>query len=254
HCLKKARSRGLSVDQARRGYLELEKLLLAAKRDQRPADGYFVSFWRLLSQYPEILGWEKLWTDSYHEIRSETYRIAKSIAPSKPVGFHILHQATLSPFYRAEEDYAETANYADYVKPAMYNIAGGERMAAFLDRISQTVFHDAKPEEFMPFYEKIMNYDEAPYAKLSESGLSAEYVARETRRVVEAVRGRIAVYPGIDVGVPCHGKQVTPGDVRDAVKSAFTAGAQGVVLSRKYSEMKLANLAGAAEGLREAGV
>jgi hypothetical protein len=208
----------------------------------------------LLSQYPEILGWEKLWTDSYHEIRSETYRIAKSIAPSKPFGFHILHQATLSPFYRAEEDYAETANYADYVKPAMYNIAGGERMAGFLNRISQTVFHDAKPEEFMPFYEKIMNYDEVPYAKLSQSGLSAEYVARETRRVVEAVRGRVAVYPGIDVGVPCHGKQVTPEDVRDSVKSAFSAGAQGVVLSRKYSEMKLANLAGAAEGLREAGV
>ena len=34
----------------------------------------------------------------------------------------------------------------------------------------------------------------------------------------------------------------------------FRAGAEGVVLSRKYSEMKLANLAGAGAGLREAGV
>jgi hypothetical protein len=42
--------------------------------------------------------------------------------------------------------------------------------------------------------------------------------------------------------------------VRDSVKAAFAAGAPGVVLSRKYSEMKLANLAGAGQGLREAGV
>ena len=42
--------------------------------------------------------------------------------------------------------------------------------------------------------------------------------------------------------------------MRDSVKAAFAAGAPGVVLSRKYSEMKLANLAGAGQGLREAGV
>jgi hypothetical protein len=127
-------------------------------------------------------------------------------------------------------------------------------MAGFLDRISQTVFHDAKPEDFLPFYYKIMNYEEAPLAQLSKAGLSADYVSRETKRVLAAVQGRIPVYPGLDVGVPCRGKQVTPEDVRDSVKVAFAAGAQGVVLSRKYSEMKLASLAGAGQGLREAGV
>ena len=254
HCLEKARARDLSAERARRGYIELEKLLQAAKQDRRPADGTFVTFWRLLSQYPEILGWERLWTDSYHEIRAEVYRIAKSIAPEKPLGFHILHQATLSPFYRAEEDYAETANYADFVKPAVYNIAGGERMAGFVDRISTTIFRDARPEDILPLYYRLMNYDEAPLVELPKAGLSAEYVARETRRVIADVENRIAVYPGIDVGVPSRGKQVTPEDVRDSVKAAFAAGAPGVVLCRKYSEMRLANLAGAGQGLREAGV
>ena len=56
HCRKRARDRDLSVDRAQRGYLELERLLGAARRDERPADGYFVSFGRLLSKYPEILG------------------------------------------------------------------------------------------------------------------------------------------------------------------------------------------------------
>jgi hypothetical protein len=35
--------------------------------------------------------------------------------------------------------------------------------------------------------------------------------------------------------------------------AAFRAGADGVLLSRKYSEMKLANLAGAGAGIKESG-
>jgi hypothetical protein len=140
------------------------------------------------------------------------------------------------------------------VKPAVYNIAGGERMAGFIDRITKTIFRDARPEDLMPLYNKLMNYDEAPLAQLPMAGLSAGYVARETKRVIAAVGNRIPVYPGIDVGVPSRGKQCTPEDVRDSVKAAFAAGAAGVVLCRKYSEMRLANLAGAGWGLREAGV
>ena len=101
-----------------------------------------------------------------------------------------------------------------------------------------------------------MNYEEAPHAELPATGLSADYVARETKRVIADVNGKIAVYPGIDVGMPARAreKQITPEDVRDAVKAAFGAGAPGVVLSRKYSEMRLAGLAGAGQGVREAGV
>ncbi len=244
------------MERARVGYLEVEKLFSAAARNERLSDGYFVTFWRLLTKYPEILGWEKLWTDSYQEIRAEVYRIAKTIAPEKPLGFHILHNATLSPFFRAEEDYAETTKYADFVKPAVYNVVAGGRMALFLDRLSATVFHDAKPEDFLHFYYKAMNYEEADYAQLPKAGLSPDYVARETKRILAAVGSETAVYPGIDVGVPApaHDKQITPDDVRQTVKAVFAAGAPGLVLSRKYSEMKLTNLAGAGQGLREAGV
>jgi hypothetical protein len=38
--------------------------------------------------------------------------------------------------------------------------------------------------------------------------------------------------------------------VHDAVKAAFEGGADGVILSRKYSEMKLANLAGAGQAIK----
>ena len=45
----------------------------------------------------------------------------------------------------------------------------------------------------------------------------------------------------------------TPQGTKDAVVAAFRAGAHGVLLSRKYSEMKLANLSGAGDAIRELG-
>ena len=252
-CRAKARNRGIPVERAQRGYRTLDELFQAAGRDQRPVDGYFVTFWRTLQAYPEILSWEGLWTDSYHEVRSELYGIGKSIAPEKPFGFHIMQNMTFSPFYRAEEDYSRTREYSDFLKLATYNNAGGPRMAAYLDRLSATVFHDAKPQEFLPFYYKIMNYEEAPYDQLRGSGLSADYVARETKRAISGVGGAVKIYPGIDIDVPTsrNDKRTTPEDVRKSVKAALGAGADGVVLSREYVEMWLANLSAAGDTLRE---
>lgn len=260
YCRAKARERDFSVDRAQRGYRALDQLFQAAAKDERPADGYFVSFWRLLLDYPEILGWEKLWTDSYHEARAEVYGVAKAIAPAKPFGFHIMQNMTFSPFYRAEEDYSRTKNYTDYLKLATYNNAGGPRMAAFLDRLGGTVFHDASPHDFLNFYYKIMNYREGAYEELHNSGLSADYVARETRRAIQGVTGgvggadrQVKIYPGIDIDVPdaLTDKRTKPEDVRLSIRAAFDAGADGVVLSREYVEMWLANLSAAGETLRE---
>jgi len=41
--------------------------------------------------------------------------------------------------------------------------------------------------------------------------------------------------------------------VKAATLAALRAGAHGVILSRKYAEMKLTNIAGAKEALREFG-
>ena len=253
HCRKKARERGIDATRARDGYRQLDELFGGAAKDQRPADGYFVSFWRLLLNYPEILSWEKLWTDSYHEVRAELYGSGKALAPEKPFGFHIMQNMTFSPFYRAEEDYAETSGYTDYLKLATYNNAGGPRMAAYLDRLTSTVFHDASPKDVLPLYYKIMDYKEGPYEELHNSGLSADYVARETKRAILATGGKVKIYPGIDIDVPTRltDKRTKPDDVRNSVRAAFDAGADGVVLSREYVEMRLENLSAAGETLRE---
>ena len=106
----------------------------------------------------------------------------------------------------------------------------------------------------------------ATLAELTRKGLSADYVERETRRAVAGVSSHTAelasaantpgtpkIWPGIDIDIPTgqDEKKTQPRDVRDAVRAALGAGAGGVILSRKYSEMRLANLRAAGEALRD---
>ncbi len=255
-CLAKAKELGISAERAQAGYREIGQIFRATP-DAVP-DGYFTTFWRLLLKYPEVLSWESLWTDSFQGVQADLYGLGKQIAPAKPFGFHIMQAMTFSPFYRAEEDYTKRREYADFLKLATYNNAGGPRMTAYLQGLSRGVFHDAKPQDFLALYYKMMNYNEAPFDQLASAGLSPDYVAKETRRALIGVAGETQIYPGIDIDVPVLGagpaatdKRTHPDDVKRALQAAFGAGADGVVLSREYVEMWLANLTAAGDTLRE---
>jgi hypothetical protein len=143
--------------------------------------------------------------------------------------------------------------YFDFLKVVMYNNCAGPRFHRFLLNLHKTLFADATPAETYPFMLKILGYDEAPFEQLPQAGFSAEYVRRETERAVRGVNGEIDIYPGIDIDIPTGPgeKKTEPQDVREAVKAAFRGGATGVILSRKYSEMQLKNLAAVGEALDE---
>jgi len=63
------------------------------------------------------------------------------------------------------------------------------------------------------------------------------------------------VLAGIDIGIPTsrQSRKASPEDTYAAVAAALKAGADGVILSRKYSEMQLANLSAAGKAVREYG-
>jgi len=251
-CCARGRERGISVERARAGYIQLDHLFQAARRHERPADGYFVVFLRTLFEYPEVAAWNLLWNDSYHEVRAELYGAAKALAPAKPFGFHMVQNITFSPFYSAVDDYSRVAVYSDFLKLATYNNAGGPRMAHFVDRLCSTVFADATPNELAPLYYRFMNYDQASLEEISRNGLTPQYLISETNRAKADTGGKVQLYPGVDVDVPTAPgeKHTSPDDVRASVKAAFSAGANGIVLSREYTEMWLRNLAAAGEASR----
>ena len=55
HHQRAAKERGIDFERARQGYQKLDQFIQAALKGQRPSDGYFVEFWRLLVEWPEIL-------------------------------------------------------------------------------------------------------------------------------------------------------------------------------------------------------
>jgi hypothetical protein len=110
------------------------------------------------------------------------------------------------------------------------------------------------PERVLDMHYAFFGYTgEATLDKLPTAGLSAATVAIETKRAIADVQGSIPIYPGIDIDVPTglNEKRTQRADVYAATLAALNAGAPGVVLSRKYAEMKLTNLAGARQAIQE---
>ena len=255
HCLEAAKNEGINAERARQGFLALERWVGGLKTGQRPVDGAFVTFWRVLVEYPEVLAWERQWNEGLRDTYRAMYRKAHEVAPTKPMGWHIWHTNSFAPFYRAEQDYAAMAGYSDFLKVVMYHNCGGPRMATYIRNINATLFADLTPEQTTEVTYRIQQYGgEAPLDKLATAGLSADYVMRETRRAVAGAGGKIKIWPGIDIDIPTGEKEKksTPEDVYQAVRAAVQGGADGILLSRKYSEMRLDNLRGAGRAAREA--
>jgi hypothetical protein len=205
-----------------------------------------------------MLAWEMLWTDSLRETYSAIYNKVKSIKPSIGVGWHIWHNNSFSPIYRAEQDLAEISKYSDFLKMVMYHNCGGERMAGYIRNVSSTIYGDVPPQELLDFHYRVLDYkEEKTLAEIPRTGLSADYVYREARRAREALNGaKTQLWPGIDIDIPTgrNSSKSSPGGTRDAVLAAFKAGSDGVILSRKWSEMKSANLSGAGAAIRQLGL
>lgn len=260
-CKAKAKQRGINVDRALEGFRTLETWVNNSRAGQRPVDGYWVTFWRILFRYPELLAWETMWNDSVHETYAAIYNKVKSFKPQMQVGWHVWHAHSFSPFFRAQTDLKEISKYSDYLKMTVYhNAIGGPRLAIYMDTVSATVFHDMPKDEALRFEYQVMDYHEADTVEqLYRSSLSPDYVYRETKRSVEALAGtKTQVWPGIDVDIPsgdippeAHYMKCTPETTKAVTLAAYRGGAQGLVISRKYSEMRLANLAAVGDALRE---
>ncbi|HTT24872.1 MAG TPA: hypothetical protein VMG82_38510 [Candidatus Sulfotelmatobacter sp.] len=255
HCISKAKDQGIQVDRVRAGYAALDQWVKqTVKLNRGDGSGSFVSLWRVFLDYPEILQWHSFWMRSQEEVYGLLYRAVKNSNPKAHVGWHIMHLVTMSPFYQADQNFSRIAKVADFLKPCPYNNCAGPRFARYIRNVNSTVFRDLAGDEVLELHYRLLGYEHEPsLEKLPASGMSAGYVARETRRALAEVNGAIPIYPGIDIDIPTalNEKRTEPNDVKAAVLAAFRAGAPGVVLSRKYAEMKLTNLAGAGEALRE---
>jgi hypothetical protein len=254
-CQEKARKRGINVQRAFDGFHMLEAWCKACRGGQRPTDGYYTTLWRVLFKYPEILAWETMWNDSVHETYDAIYKLVKGIKPEMKVGWHVWHAHSFSPFFRAQTDVKELSAYSDYLKMTVYHNLGGTRMETYITSTRNTIYGDMPIDEALQFEYRIMNYRERGYPELPYTGLSPDYVYRETKRSAEGAAGtKTEIWPGIDVDISNmdpNFSRCTPPVIKEVTKEAFRGGGKGLVISRKYSEMKLANLAAVGDAIRE---
>ena len=127
-------------------------------------------------------------------------------------------------------------------------------MALYADNIGSTLYGDLSKQSLLDVNYEWMGFQEGRYDQVPHTGLTADYVYRETKRALDGVAGtKTLIWPGIDIDIPTESgnSKCTPQSVRQAVQAALRAGAPGVILSRKYSEMRLANLGGAGDAIRD---
>jgi hypothetical protein len=249
-----ARQRGLDFKRVREAYERLDAYVQSSLAGHRPTDGYFVEFWRLLAEYPEIVAWDRLFDEGKHQVLAEIYSTVKGIKQELQVGFHIEHVNSFNPLFRATRSYADLATKSDFLKIVVYNNCGGERYRHFIENVGSTVFRDVPKEELLQFNNHLLNYTkEKPLDELPQAGLSPDYVYRETKRAIDGVEGKCRIYPGIDIGIPTgkNSRKASPEDTYQATMAGLKAGADGLILSRKYSEMRLDNIAAAGRAVRD---
>jgi hypothetical protein len=259
HCRAKAAARGIHVERARQGFqslYEFVKNLQAGKAEAR--DGVLVEVLRYFLKYPEILAWEYFQHESKEEVAKLMYGAIKMIKPTASVGWHVYHRGTTwDTIYRAEMDYAEIARYSDWIKPVVYHDIAGPRIRRDLEGLGQGILRDFSNEQSLAMLYGMMNFDaaqEPQWSELNSRGLSPDYVYRETKRAVDAAAGQAAIYAGVGFDIPWQ-KDYFPSDpdtVYAATMKAFEAGADGLVVSREYDEMRLPNLRAVKRALQDA--
>lgn len=274
HCKARGRERGIDWRRAQEGYRKLVTWNAEIARGEVPSDGAFVTFWRLLMTYPELLSWQSLWIEGQHQMYRDIFGTVRAWKPEMQVGWNIPQNVSFSPFHRAGTNYAELSHICDFLKLSTYDNSAGPRFRTWIAGLCRSVFGDADTTQVYPLMLKLLGLDECAYDDLARTGFSADYVRRETRRALTGGEGRCVIYTGIDAGIPV-GRHVTDDDIGDtslidaddtsgpgltqtspervraAVLAAFEGGASGVVLCEKYAQMRLDDISGAATAIAE---
>jgi hypothetical protein len=256
HCRARAAAAGLDPERAREGFRALHGYVQGQMAGRpRPADGQFAGFARILLRFPEILGWEREYRRGREAICDAMYRRVKRIKPAADVGWHVDHQpSSWDLVYRAEMSYADMAPHADFIKIIAYhNVLSPRIRDWYLPRFQKTILGELPLADSLAAYYALFGYDasaEPSLAELGRRGFSPEYVFRETQHSVASAAGRTKIYTGVGFDVPGSPPD-DPETVYRATLNAFEAGAHGIVVSREYEEMKVANLRAVGRAYRE---
>jgi hypothetical protein len=181
------------------------------------------------------------------------YDQVKAVKPSAPVGWHVDHWATsMDLVARSAMSYADMAPWSDYLKVVVYHAVTGPRIRTWVGNVQRSVLGELTLDEALGLHYDLFGYDKA-LMPMSDGAVRPrtwpDYVARETKRSVASAARKTRIYPGIGFNVP--GAADDPDTIYEVVRSAYAAGANGVVASREYEEMTMPHLTAFGRAVRE---
>jgi hypothetical protein len=241
------------VERARGAYALLEGLINDALKDSPEDREFFTEFLALLFEYPEIVAWERLWMDTKYEFYRDIAVRAKKGRPGVKVGFHVSHINSFNPIYRAEWSLERLSAIGDYLKVVVYHHVAGIRYRQFLKNLESTIFRSVPTQALFALNSHLLGYGTMVSGKdPDETPFPPEYVYKETVRAKRLVGDSCLIYPGIGIDIShAHLEPEDPETIHAATSAALRAGADGLIYSRKYSEMRLPNLQAAGDAVRE---
>jgi len=253
HCQDRLTQRGIDVEKARTGYQELVKYSRALHHEVADTrDGAMVGAFRLLIHYPEVLAHHREFLMSLEELHARLAGVVRSIRPDALFGLHIYQGATSwDVAHRATIDYRKMGEYVDFLKPVIYQKVAGQRMIQYLNSVSQGALSDFGPEGALQLLYQLQGFDGPPLAQLGEEGFSIDYVYRETRRCVEGLAGKALTLAGPGFNIGGKHSSDTPDFVYETINACFEAGADGLIVSREYDEMRRSNLQAVGRAVRK---
>ena len=258
HCLASMGAAGIDAEAARRACSLLHNYFKRARAGEHFTDGALITGLRVLLDNPEFLLLERHWVSRNKDLDRELYGLVKWCDPALEFGLNVWNRNHFNPFRKAQWPWAETKDYADWVKPITYQHQSGGIYLGEMKQLHATLLRDLAPAELTPIMYRILGLDEAPWDELLGAGMRpSTYVGGQCRDTIEALNGELPVLMGVGVDAPRSSPDqaaCTPEIVYESVHAAYSAGAAGVIYSPNYASMKLTNLDGGARALAELGI
>ena len=145
--------------------------------------------------------------------------------------------------------------HADWLKPVCYHEKALRRLRSWvLTPLRRGLLHEIPDTESGELLYRVLGYrpeEMPPVMDFNQGSFPVEYVGRKTKRCVDAVDGKVPVYPGIGFDIPGQRKPTDPRRLRQTVLKVFDAGAKGILISREYDEMRRSSLEVVGRAVRE---
>lgn len=254
-CLRAAREKGIDTERARRGFRVMDQL----KGRAESKEPFFLKFLRHLTHYPEILAWERLWTEGRNQAwagMANRVHQAKRIAK---VGWHIWqYTASLDFIARASLDYGEWVNFSDYVKPCLYQDVQEQRFNnVVFNRYENILFRQVDPALARDFIHQILGHGMAT-PEFAGGRVAPEYVGSHCAIAREEIdraggEGKCELWAGLGLNIPGSASDAEDREILErSAQQALEHGADGLVWCREYQEMSLESLEAARRGAESA--